>query len=182
MGVCKPLLPLGNETILRAGILTMIEAGASPIVVVTGREAEAVRDSIDDLGVCIVHNAKYEETQMFYSVRLGLAALKGRCSRILFAPADAPLYSLETVRKLMQDPSDACVPCHNEETGHPVCFSADLIDPICRYEGDGGLRGALDSLCERKRIECDDPGAFMDADTPEEYEAMKRYYAGVISD
>ena len=182
MGECKPLLPLGRETILRAGILTMRKAGADPIVVVAGREYEAVKKSIEDLGVCVLYNEDYAVTQMFDSVKMGLAALKNTCSRVLFAPGDAPLYSLNTIQRLLDEPSPVCIPYWEQKTGHPVCFSADLIDPICQYSGERGLAGALDALGGRTFVECPDPGAYMDADTPEDYEALKRYYADAFAE
>ena len=110
MGACKPLLPLGKETLLRQGILTMKMAGVSPVVVVTGRESEAVAASISDLEAEIIVNEAYASTQMFDSVKMGLRALKGRCGRVLFSPADVPLYSEETVRLLICSPYPICAP------------------------------------------------------------------------
>lgn len=176
MGALKPLLMLGEETLLRRGILTMKNAGADPIVVVTGREAERVEASVCDLGVLTVRNEAYETTQMLESVKLGLEKLAGRCEKVLFAPADAPLYSPETVAKLIASKERICMPGHQGKTGHPVCFDAGLIESILEYKGEGGLSGALSSLGEKKIIDCPDPGAYMDADTPEDYQKMLEYY------
>ncbi len=176
MGALKPLLLLGEETLLRRGILTMKNAGADPVVVVTGRDAELVEASVSDLGVQTVRNEAYGTTQMLESVKLGLEQLAGRCDKVLFAPADAPVYSTETVAKLIVSEEKICVPGHLGKTGHPVCFDAGLIEGILVYEGEGGLAGALASLGEKAVIECQDPGAYMDADTPEEYQEMLEYY------
>jgi len=176
MGALKPLLPLGEETLLRQGIITMKNAGADTVVVVTGREAEQVGKSIADLGVITVCNKAYESTQMLDSVKMGLKELAGKCDRVLFAPADAPLYSPETVNKLIASDALICVPGCSGKTGHPVCFDSGLIEGILNYEGSGGLAGALSSLGEKTVIECEDPGAFMDADTPEDYQRMLDYY------
>ena len=191
MGALKPLLPIGEETLLRQGIITMRKAGADPVVVVTGREAELVEENVADLGVITVHNAEYAETQMLESVKMGLEKLVGKCDRVLFAPADAPMYSLQTVKKLIDSDALICVPGYSGnsadlpdpwmavftgKTGHPVCFDARLIDGILSYDGAGGLAGALSSLGEKTVIECEDPGAYMDADTPDDYQKMLEYY------
>lgn len=174
MGAMKPLLPLGSETILRTGILTMIQCGVSPIVVVTGREHEAVEESLADLNVECVYNPAFDRCQMFDSVKMGLQAVKGRCERVLFAPGDAPLYSIKTVELLADSGESVCAPFYDGNFGHPVCFDEKLIETILLYDGPGGLSGALEFLGGKTPIECQDPGAFMDADTPEDYEAMKK--------
>lgn len=181
MGACKPLLPLGKETLLRQGILTMKTAGVSPVVVVVGRESEAVAASIYDLDVEIVINEAYASTQMFDSVKMGLRALKGRCGRVLFSPADVPLYSVETLRMLIESPDPISAPAFEKKTGHPVCFDAGLINGILAYEGPGGLSQALSSLGEKTLIECADEGILIEADTPDQYEKMKEFYARNLS-
>lgn len=180
MGALKPLLLLGEETLLRRGILTMKNAGADPVVVVTGRDAELVEAHVSDLGVLTVRNEAYGTTQMLDSVKLGLQLLAGRCEKVLFAPADAPLYSPETVEKLISSGESICMPGHQGKTGHPVCFDAGLIEGILAYKGEGGLAGALSFLGEKKVIECPDPGAYMDADTPEDYQIMLDYYRTAV--
>ncbi len=176
MGALKPLLPLGDETLLRRGILTFLAAGVSPIVIVTGREARAVEESVADLPVECVRNPDYQTTQMLDSIRLGLKRLQGRCERVVFAPADAPLYSMDTVRTVAESEAPVCVPEHQGTFGHPAAFDAELIPRILSYEGPGGLAGALDSLGGRCPVPCPDPGAYMDADTPDDYERLKAYY------
>ena len=181
MGACKPLLPLGDETVLRKGVITMKKAGVSPIVVVAGREAEAVSESVKDLGAEVIFNREYAATQMFDSVKMGLCALQGRCDCVLFTPADIPLYTAETVRLLLNAGERICAPVFEGRTGHPVCFDADLIEEILAYEGAGGLAGAFESLGGKSLIECSDEGILIEADTPEEYERMKEYYACHLS-
>lgn len=176
MGAFKPLLPLGQETILRTGILTMKKAGVLPVVVVTGREHEAVEESIADLEAECVFNPDYEHCQMFDSVKRGLERVYGRCRKVFFAPADAPLYSEKTLEALLNSGNAVCAPYQDGKFGHPVCFDADLIPEILCYEGDGGLSGALEFLGGKTPVYCRDPGAFIDADTAEDYEVMKRIY------
>lgn len=176
MGSIKPLLPLGNETILRTGIITMKRAGVSFVVVVTGREHEAVETSLADLDVECVYNPEFDRCQMFDSVKLGLARAEGRCERVFFAPGDVPMYSEETLRALSNCTESICAPYHNGTFGHPVCFDADLIPEILCYSGTGGLSGALDFLGGKTPVDCPDPGAYLDADTADDYEILKRVY------
>ena len=176
MGKMKMLLPLGNETILRQGIITMKSAGVSPIVVVTGRESEAVRKSLENLDVVFVHNAEFADTQMFDSAKLGLAELQGFSGKIFFSPGDAPLYSKATLEKLIEAECSIAVPAHNGKTGHPVCFSADILSEIMSYDGENGMAGALKAAGNICEIEVCDEGILKDADTPHDYEELLKYY------
>ena len=78
MGAFKPMLALGEETLLRHGLRTLLQAGAHPVIVVTGRQAKLLEHSLSDLPVQCLYNPRYAQCQMFDSVKLGLAALEGR--------------------------------------------------------------------------------------------------------
>ena len=176
MGRMKMLLPLGGETVLRMGVLTMLSAGASPIIVVTGRDAEAVRENLSDLDVIFVHNKDFETTQMLDSVKLGLSMVPDDCERVLFAPGDAPLYTKETVLSVMNSDAVYAVPVCGGKRGHPVCFSADIIKDIIEYDKEGGLAGALKNEGTADEVPTEDEGTLMDADTLEDYERLTAYY------
>ncbi|MBR4953094.1 MAG: hypothetical protein IKZ30_01115, partial [Oscillospiraceae bacterium] len=56
---------------------------------------------------------------------------------------------------------------------HPLAINAALIPKILSYGGEGGLRGALQSLgTPITDIETDDEGIGIDADTPEDYDRI----------
>lgn len=176
MGRMKMLLPLGSETVLRTGVLTMLLAGVSPVIVVTGREAEAVRESLSDLDVIFVHNKDFETTQMLDSVKIGLSKVPKNCERVLFAPGDVSLYSKETVLKVMNSDALYAVPVCDGKRGHPVSFSTGIINDIIKYDRDGGLAGALKNEGAADEVLTEDYGTLMDADTEEDYEKLLTYY------
>ena len=67
MNCFKPLLPLGDSTLLRYGLRTLLTAGAFPVAVVTGREEAVIRASLDDLPVTCLYNPEYAACQMLRS-------------------------------------------------------------------------------------------------------------------
>ena len=75
MGAFKPLLPFDGTTVIRRCIANLRDAGASEIVVVTGHRGEELAAHLRGSGVIIAHNDRYEETQMFDSLCIGLRAL-----------------------------------------------------------------------------------------------------------
>lgn len=71
-------------------------------------------------------------------------------------------------------------PMYKGKHGHPVLFSKKCIDKILDYNGDNGLRGAINEIKDGiEELEYVDQGILFDADTPEDYEFLKEYYANM---
>lgn len=179
MGEFKPLMKLGNGTFLSIIIETFQTAGVSEFIIVTGNCADKIRDSLLDERITFVHNPDYAKTDMFTSVKLGLAAAGE--SNVLFSTADSPVFSPCTVKKILlragNTKSDVIIPAYNGEHGHPVYISRECIDKILMFSGEGGLRSAIASAAGNKTIvDLSDPGVCMDADTPDDYERLVHYY------
>lgn len=76
MGRNKLLLDLGGESVVRRAARTAMEAGVSPVIVVTGHEREAVEAELRGTGCRTVYNAAHRAGQ-HTSVGAGIAALAG---------------------------------------------------------------------------------------------------------
>lgn len=176
MGQFKPTLPLKDSTIIRCCIQNYIDIDCSPIIVVTGREADKLEEHISDLPVECVRNPLYAQSDMFNSARIGLNAIDGRCSRTFFTPGDIPLIKPYTLKQMLDADADAVRPVYGGESGHPVLFDSSLISRITAYNGDNGLKGAFESLgVFFTDILTDDPGVLMDADTQDDYLRLLSY-------
>jgi hypothetical protein len=90
MGALKPALALGGSTVLECAVACLREAGAVDVVVVTGREADAVAALARRAGARPVHNPRYAEG-MFGSMTTGVAALGPEVEAFFVLPADTPL-------------------------------------------------------------------------------------------
>jgi len=178
----KPLLQLGGSTVIRTAIETLQSAGVSPIVVVTGRDAEALQRHLLFLSVHCVHNEDYASTDMFYSAKMGMRHIQSLCERFFFLPADIPLFSKRSLLTMMgyfdYSGCQLLLPSYKGQEGHPVLIDQALIGELLMFTGDGGLKGALDHLnCQKEILDLPDAGTTMDADKPEEYQQLKRYAA-----
>lgn len=158
-------------------ILNFKAAGVDEIVVVTGYQAELVEQEIRGLGVTTLRNLDYATTQMFDSVKIGLSYLQDHCEKILFCPVDVPMFTEATVRQLLKSDGELVFPVCCGKAGHPIVLDSRLVPKILQYEGDCGLRGALDSL-ETKlvRVPVGDEGILMDADTREDFNRLTELY------
>lgn len=181
MGAFKPLLPLGEMTVLERTIRNFQEAGIRRITIVTGFRAEDIEEALKDSGVEFVHNPAYAETDMLESIRIGLKNRKKESKGILVTPGDAPLIRPFTIEHCImcmeQGKGKIIVPVYRGITGHPPVFSQDMAECLLEYKGEMGLRGFLDKNQEKcYYAEVPDPWIYQDMDTPEQYEKVKAAY------
>ena len=169
----KPMLPVGEDTMIRRTVRMMQQAGADPIVVVTGYKSDVLRQHLDGMGLVFLNNEHYASTQMFDSFKIGLEYLLSRCERLLFSPGDVPTVQIDTVRRLLEYDSQVVRPVYGKKSGHPIVLRHDALEKISDYRGEDGLRGALCELgLSRQDVPVNDEGVVLDADTPEEYNRL----------
>lgn len=170
MGEFKPLLEIGGKSMARRVAELMGNAGASPVIVVTGHRHEELEAHLARDGVRFVRNPDYASTQQLESLQLALKELPGDCERVLVSPADIPLVRQDTVAHLLASEGDFIRPRCGGRTGHPVVLAAGLIPGLLGYDGPGGLKGAIQrSGCAVRDVVVDDPGVLMDNDTPADF-------------
>ena len=177
MGAFKPMLQIGSISVAKRIISTLQQSGAELVVVVTGNQADMLEKHLAKSGVVFVRNENYATTQMFDSARIGLEYIKDKCERVLFTPIDVPLFTAQTVSCLLEQAADFAVPVCNGAEGHPLLLKSSIIDAIVHYEGNEGLRGALDASGAKKQpVTVYDEGILYDMDTPSDYdELIKRH-------
>lgn len=169
----KQLMKIGDLTMAERVVVNFRQAGVKDIVMVTGYQGKKLEKELHHLGITFLRNENYETTQMFDSAKIGFAYLQNRCDRVLFCPVDVPFFLDDTVDELMKQEGELVYPVCRNETGHPIRIDNSLLPRILEYQGDYGLRGALDSLgVEPVKVYVEDVGAITDADTEEDYEHL----------
>lgn len=182
MGRTKALLPLGSsgETFLQRIVRVLGEGGADAVVVVIGGDAAAVRASLprDDAQISAVENPHYEEGQLS-SLLVGLAAVERRYDNVeavMMTLVDLPLISDATVRAVREtflaNPGAALVrPRRGGRYGHPVIFNRSIFGELRRADPSKGAKPVVHAhAAEEVNVDVDDEGAFIDIDTPEDYD------------
>ena len=177
MGGFKPLLPFGGGTVAERCVDNLRSAGADDVVIVTGYRGTELRAALADSGVRFAENPDYRTTQMFDSLRIGLAALPEDCSRVLIQPVDMPAILPATITALLNTEGAAVRPVCGGKPGHPLLLDAALIPRVLTYHGADGLRGALSALdVAVKEVPTEDTGTLLDADTKEDYDSLLKLY------
>ena len=174
MGAFKPLLSLGDQTVLERLINLYRSAGISDMLVVLGHQADDVWPILEKQGIPWTINEQYDQG-MFSSIQAGVKNLNPDCKAFFLQPADIPLVRPETISRLIgiRKEKKALIyyPCHEGRRGHPPLISTSLIPAILAFDEPGGMRALLSRYNgEDLNIDCHDPGILMDIDTPEHYE------------
>lgn len=181
MGAFKPFLNLDGTPLLCRTVESLLDGGVQEIVVVTGRNGDAVTQMLSRYPqVKTIYNEYYAETAMYDSIKLGLQQIQD-CDVLLFLPADVPAIRPETVQVLlkhwMQKKPDVLFPVYQEKQWHPPVISGNLLSKLLEYPGEAGLKGALETICEtHEQLLVPDKGCTMDADYTEEYQEICRYW------
>jgi len=178
MGSPKALLSAHSQTFVSRSARTMISGGVDAVIVVASVAAEGIRAALrSELGNCptsVVENPDWTSGQLS-SLIVGLDAVAaGPSAGALVCPVDMPLFSEGTVAVLIEAfrATRALVvrPVSGGRHGHPVLFSRALFDELRRADPGTGARPVVRAhAAECVDVEVDDPGAFIDIDTPEDY-------------
>lgn len=172
----KPMLPFGGSTVSRHMVSLLKDMDVEPVVVVTGYRAEQLESHLSHAGVRFVRNERYEETEMFDSIQLGVKEIAADCERIMILPIDIPALMPETIRQtLMIDAPILRTMCKGEP-GHPIIIQTDVFPELWKNDGHRGLRGAMEeSGIPITNLEVEDEGIYKDMDTKEEYKELLKW-------
>ena len=137
-----------GSSMIRRMIYSFRRAGVEDIAVVTGYKAEETEKTLAKLGAVFLRTENYETEQMLDFAARGFRYLAGNCSRIFFCPADVPLFTERTLKKMMEQDAPAVIPAYEGRRGHPVLLDSRLTEWIASYRGERGLKGAIDASGE----------------------------------
>ncbi len=177
-GQVKQLLPFGKRTM---AAMTVAHAEASQldrVIVVTGREADAVTGSLAADRATIVRNANYREGNVS-SLERGLTAA-GPVAAVVLLLGDMPGVDRSIIDAMVDEwrrssPWAAVAVYADRMPNHPFLLSAAAIEAMRRWSGAKVLWRLLvaDPPQPVARVEFDRE-APVDVDTPEAYQAALR--------
>ncbi len=175
LGQPKQLLDWQGKPLVRHIAEVALEAGLSPVIVVTGAGDEAVRAAVEGLPITVAHNPAWEAGQST-SVRRGLAELPTTTGGAVFLLVDQPFVSAPLVRTLVEEHARTLAPIVapliDEQRGNPVLFDRVTFAEFEALEGDVGAR----PLFARHRpmwVPWHEARALLDIDTVEDYQRLQ---------
>jgi molybdenum cofactor cytidylyltransferase len=148
---------------------------AGPVYVVTGHQAEKVREALAGLDCIFVHNPDFADG-LSGSVRAGFgAAVDAGADGVIVLLGDMPFVPEEAIAAVREvasaNPGRMVQAVAAGKPAHPVWLPARLSALVDRLEGDRGIRGMIAGSGE-EMITVEVGGqAAVDLDTPQDYAA-----------
>lgn len=180
MGTFKPLLPLGDKTVIEAAVDSLRMAGVADIRVVVGYRAADLYPVLERLQVDIIENPNYSQG-MFSSVVAGLKTFASGAEAFFLLPGDNPVIRRRSIKDILCEylKSNAAVayPVFNGERGHPPLISAKCFERILDGDGVGGLRSILNQFeADSVDVAVADQGILLDMDTMADFKQLTNFY------
>jgi molybdenum cofactor cytidylyltransferase len=179
MGTPKQLLPWGELTLIGAVVRALQATDVSEVVVVTGREREAVEAAVFDARlpqgppVTSVFNADFAQSEMARSLQVGLAALPANRLSAIVALADQPELRPQLVERLVQrwreTQAPIVAPHYEGQRGHPILFDRVLWPEIMALPPEANPRRLLQAPGRLEQVPVEDGSILSDLDTPDDY-------------
>ncbi len=175
MGEPKLILPWGkSHTVISRVVDVLYNAGANPIVVVTGGAHTDISTALQGHPATCVVNPQYENGSMLTSLQVGLAALPADVSACLVALGDQPQIEPGIVVGLLALYQEKLplllVPSYQMRRGHPWVIARELWDEIASLPPSATMRSFLTAhALQTMYFEVETDSILRDVDTREDY-------------
>jgi molybdenum cofactor cytidylyltransferase len=182
MGEAKPLLRLGESTVLGQTLENVRGAGVDEIVLVLGFSAETIRQQLPISaieGLKVVVNQAYRQG-MASSLRAGLSAAGPQIDATLIVLADQPFIRPETLDRIVdryrRSGAQIVIPSYKGFRGNPVLLDRSVFAEVMALDGDIGCRAIFGSHLEGiVKAEVEDVGILLDIDTKGDYVRLQGF-------
>jgi molybdenum cofactor cytidylyltransferase len=179
MGSPKQILRFRGESLLRRAALAALDAGCSPVVVVTGAHAELSRRELDGLDVREALNPRWE-TGMASSIGAGLESLLGadpEAAAAVFMLCDQPHVTADVISGLAAayrvTGRPVIASTYGGSFGVPALFSRPLFAELARLEGGAGAKQVIQRYASEAHF-LPFRGGEVDVDTPDDFSRLSR--------
>ena len=175
MGRLKALLPWQGTTLIQYQLQSLRNAGADPVIVVLGHQAEAVRPVVtNSAGVRIVVNDRYREGKTT-SIKLGLGQVPTDADGVVLLAVDQPRpwpLVAALVQMFRENRALITQPTFAGHRGHPMIFRADLLPELAAItEQTQGIKPVVDrNRGQALLVPVDSPIVLLDLNTQADYQ------------
>ncbi len=178
-GKNKLLEDFHGQPLVRRAVEAALGSKASPVIVVTGNNAEAIKKALAGLDVRFVNNPDYADG-LSSSLKTGIRTVPEESAAAIICLGDMPQVSSALIDRLIagfapERGAMIVAPLRDKQRGNPVLWARRFFPELLKLEGDMGAR-KLASFYDEGLLEVPvtDDGAFADIDTPQALDAARR--------
>ena len=173
----KLLADFNGAPLVYRVVETALRSDAAEVIVVTGHEADLLRQALSGLAVRFIHNPSYPEG-LSTSLRAGIGVVSSNNTGAVVLLGDMPELTAATVNALIarfnaDHDKTICQPVFDGRPGNPVLWPRAFFSDILDIWGDIGARQLLERYAAQvSSVEVDDPGIHFDIDTPRDLDSV----------
>lgn len=176
MGTNKLLLPVNGEPMVRRTVRRVIDAGCSPVVVVTGHEPLRVHEAL--VGLDVSYATSPDPTgPTSASLHAGLQVLPSDADAALVMLSDMVHVTTPMLRALVEGASSGSEPLgvsrYGDVLAPPLVFRRALWPELLAWHGEGCGKAVVRAHQAEARMHDWPVEALQDVDTPEDYAEMR---------
>ena len=173
-GRTKLLEAYCGKPLLRHALEAAQIACAGRVCLVTGNDADAIRNAAGGLADTVVHNPEFE-SGIGSSIRSAVDVCSEHADALLIVLADQPLVTAVHLSTLIEtwesETSKIVVSAYSETIGPPVLFGRRYFGQLANLSGDSGAKSVLREHGASLRPVNFEPAA-IDIDTPEDLQEL----------
>ncbi len=179
MGKLKPLLPIGDETVVETVLKEYLASSLVEVALVLGCRADDVKKTIDEKissnKLKVVVNEDFKK-EMLSSIQVGLAEIKDT-EGILIGLGDQVLITCDIINELTENyiKGKVLIPTFQGRKGHPIIIPYTMRNEILAMDAEKTtLKDVLGRHSDTINfLEMKSDRVLIDMDTKEEYERIK---------
>jgi len=178
IGIPKQLLQFRGQTFLRRAASVALEAGCRPVVVVTGANAAACRESLRGLDVLEAENQQWE-SGMSSSVRVGVEALvtpNPRIAAVVLMLCDQPFVTRDVIVGLVkahyETGCSVVASRFGGSYGVPALFGKAHFAELATLKGAAGAKQVIQKHLQKVQL-LPFPEGEIDVDTPDDFARLQ---------
>lgn len=160
-GMLDNNMKIGSITVLERIILTYQQVGLDPIVVVSDIDLYYMVSNLKKYPIIYLQKEKKKGT--IDLLKAGVKYLSTKCHALLYTPAVTPMFTANTLTKLIEEKGNLVTPSYKFKSGHPLLIREALYQPILK--SSLSLKDTIRSFSEeRVFVNIEDSGVLSTVD------------------
>jgi molybdenum cofactor cytidylyltransferase len=167
-------LPWGHTTVIGKVIMTLLEAGLSDLLVVTGSNQDELEGVLTGFPIKFINNPLSVDGEMILSVQAGLRGIQEKTEAALIVLGDQPQIETQVIRLIIDEyyltRSELIIPSFQLHRGHPWLIACSIWDDYLKLKYPQTSRDFLNQHVDKiNYINVNNPSIIQDLDTPDDY-------------
>ncbi len=164
----KLLTDWNGKPLIRSVVETVLSAGPTETIVVTGHDKGRIEEALAGLPVRLAHNERFERG-MGASIAVGVESADPDAEGLWIVLGDMPRLARDTLARVLQafeGPDSIIVPQSGDREGNPVLFGSAYRSELAALDGNLGARSVVEAHRERTRFVEVEEAQLEDLDEP----------------